>query len=212
MDEDIPTATRYVGTYDTGEMKIRGIEVRRRDTCKYVKHAQQAMLDVLKQARSMKEFEYLVPEALDAAKQFVDALYRGTASPYDLIIKRHISKDPLEYENRNINAIVAQTLVEAGVKLSPGESIEYIITDATGKRDPRKAAPLALYALDDGYDADKYADFVIEAVETMLEPLGYSKERIRMMWGLVKPKKTAKRLIVAEPQAQLSLFAGGTAG
>ncbi|HLP17190.1 MAG TPA: DNA polymerase domain-containing protein [Bacteroidota bacterium] len=206
MDEDIPTATRYVGTYDTGEMKVRGIEVRRRDTPKYVKHAQQAMLDVLKQARTMKEFEYLVPEALDAAKAFVDALYRGTASPYDLIIKRHISKDPFEYENRSINAIVSQTLVEAGVKLSPGESIEYIITDASGKRDPRKASPLALYALDDGYDADKYADFVIEAVETMLEPLGYSKEKIRILWGLVKPRKAARKFIVAEPQAQLSLF------
>ncbi|MGE5313322.1 MAG: DNA polymerase domain-containing protein [Acidobacteriota bacterium] len=206
MDEEIPTATRYVGTYDTGEMKIRGIEVRRRDTCKYVKHAQQAMLDVFRQARTIREFEYLVPEALDAVKPFIDALYRGTASPYDLIIRRHISKDPFEYENRSINAIVSQTLVEAGVKLSPGESIEYIITDATGKRDPRKASPLALYALDDGYDADKYADFVIESVETMLEPLGYTKEKIRMMWGLVKQKKSVRKSAAAGPPSQLSLF------
>jgi DNA polymerase elongation subunit (family B) len=205
MDEEIPTATRYVGTYDSGEMKIRGIEVRRRDTPKYVKRAQQAMLDILKHARTMKEFEYLVPEALDAAKAFVDELYRGTVSPYELIIKRHISKDPFEYSNRSINAIVSQTLAEAGVTLSPGEAIEYIITDATGKRDPRKASPLALYALDDGYDADKYADFVIEAVETMLEPLGYSKEKIKELWGLVKYKKTATKYSVSEPM-QLSLF------
>jgi len=205
MDEDIPTATRYVGTYDTGEMKIRGIEVRRRDTPKYVKRAQQAMLDILKQARTMKEFEYLVPEALDAARVFIDDLYRGTVSPYELIIKRHISRDPFEYSNRSINAIVSQTLAEAGVKLSPGEAIEYIITDATGKRDPRKASPLALYALDDGYDADKYADFVIEAVETMLEPLGYSKEKIKELWGLVKYKNPSKKYIVSEP-LQLSLF------
>ncbi len=78
-----------------------------------------------------------------------------------------------------MNAIVAQTLEEAGVHLSPGESIQYIIVDAKGKKNPAKAIPLALYAYEDGYDAKKYTDLVLQAVETLMEPLGYTEERLR---------------------------------
>ena len=74
---------------------------------------------------------------------------------------------------------MSQTLDEAGVKLSAGESIEYIITDASGKKDPQKARPLALYALDDGYDPKKYADLIFEAAETLLQPFGYTAEKLR---------------------------------
>ncbi|MBI2429995.1 MAG: hypothetical protein HYV29_14595, partial [Ignavibacteriales bacterium] len=49
MDESIPTATRYVGAYENGEMKIRGLEVRRRDTTRYVKKMQYEMLELLVQ-------------------------------------------------------------------------------------------------------------------------------------------------------------------
>ncbi|MDD8019197.1 MAG: DNA polymerase domain-containing protein [Bacteroidota bacterium] len=188
MDEEIPTATRYVGVYDTNEFKIRGIEVRRRDTTKYIKRAQEAMLEVLAGANSLVEVGAMVPQVLDVTKKFVDDLKQGNVSPFELVIRRRISKDPYEYANKNVNAIVSQTLVEAGVKLMPGESIQYIITDATGKKDPMKAKPLALYALDDGYDAEKYSDMVLEAAETLLEPLGYNKERLKEELGLVKKK------------------------
>jgi DNA polymerase-2 len=189
MDEAIPTATRYVGTYDTGETKIRGIEVRRRDTPKYVKRLQEEMLDLMSKAESIEGVKSMLPELLDIVKEKIVELQSGKVDPLQLIIKRHISKDPFEYSNRSINAIVSQTLSEAGVHLSPGEGIEYIITDATGKRDPMKAKPLALYALHDGYDADKYSEFVLQAAETLLEPFGYSLEVLKQETGLSKERK-----------------------
>lgn len=196
MDEEIPTATRYVGLYDTNEFKVRGIEVRRKDVPKYVQKAQQAMLKVLSGADDVDGVKMLVPEVLEVTKQYINDLKQGNVSPFELVIRRRISKDPFEYENNSVSAIVSQTLAEAGVQLMAGESIQYIITDSTGKKDPMKAKPLALYALDDGYDAEKYSDMVLEAAETLLEPLGYSKENLKEQLGMQtagEKRKAAKK-------------------
>lgn len=189
MDDELSTATKYVGMYDHDEMKIRGLEVRRRDTTEYVRKMQHEMLEMMGRARGIKELEYMIPELLAILKNYVQELHRGNVNPFDLVIKRHITKDPFEYANRSISAIVSQTLAESGVKLSPGESIQYIITDASGKRDPMKAKPLALYALDDGYDAIKYADMCFDAAQTLLQPFGYDIERMKEVLGFVKKKR-----------------------
>jgi DNA polymerase elongation subunit (family B) len=182
MDDDITTATRYVGSYENGEMKVRGLEVRRHDTCKYVKKMQQEMLDVLSSARSIAEIKFRLPDVIAVVKRYIDQLNEGNVSPFELVIRRRISKDPYEYANKSINAVVSQTLAEAGVTLAAGESIEYIITDASGKKDPQKAKPLALYALDDGYDAKKYSEFIFDAAETLLQPFGYTRKELQKSW------------------------------
>lgn len=206
MDEEIPTATRYVGMYDTGEFKVRGLEVRRKDVPKYVQRAQHAMLQVMGEAASIVGVRALLPRIMATARGFIDALRQGNVSPFDLVIRRSISKDPYEYENKSINATVSQTLAEAGVKLMAGESIQYIITDASGKRDPMKAKPLALYALDDGYDAEKYAEMVYEAAETLLEPLGISKEELKGELGMLTPREMRKAAKRRQPvQTELML-------
>ena len=208
MDEEIPTATRYVGVYDTDQFKVRGIEVRRKDVPKYVQRAQHAMLDVLAGAGDVLSVKALVPNVLEVTRNYIDDLKRGNVSPFELVIRRRISKDPFEYENNSVNAIVSQTLAEAGVHLMAGESIQYIITDSTGKKDPMKAKPLALYALDDGYDAEKYSDMVLEAAETLLEPLGYSKETIKEYLGLLsvaEKRKAAKKKTPIQTELALRL-------
>ena len=193
MDEDLPTATRYVGMYESNEFKIRGLETRRRDTTKYVKQMQQEMLGVMGKANTIQEIKSLLPEIIDVVKKYVDQLKAGNVNPYDLVVKRHISKDPFEYSNRSINAIVSQTLAESGVSLSPGESIQYIITDASGKKDSRKAVPLALYALDDGYDISKYCDMVVDAAMTLLLGLGVREEDLKEYLELLTPAE--KRIL-----------------
>ena len=206
MDDEIPTATRYVGLYDTNEFKVRGIEVRRKDIPKYVQRAQEAMLNVLSAANNVEGVRMLVPNVLEMAKQYIDDLKQGNVSPFDLVIRRRISKDPFDYENNSVNAIVSQTLAEAGVHLMAGESIQYIITDSTGKRDPMKAKPLALYALDDGYDAEKYSEMVLEAAETLLEPLGYSKEELKEHFGLLtvnEKRKAVKKKVSTQTELAL---------
>jgi len=73
--------------------------------------------------------------------------------------------------------------------------IEYIILDHTGKKKAEKAKPLALYALEDGYDVEKYTEITLKAIETLLQPFGYDLERLKEVYGVEKSKRRLKLLV-----------------
>ena len=185
MDPRIPTANRYVGWYRNNEIKIRGVEIRRRDTPVFVKRLQGEMLQIMGRAATVADLRDMLPVLLEKAGEFFAILRAGRADPLELVIRRHLSREPEEYVNNSANAAAARTLNEAGVRLSPGETVEYIIVDGSGKRAPEKAKPVALYALDDGYDIEVYTEMALKAVETLLAPFGYSIDTLR---GLYAPK------------------------
>lgn len=211
MDPHIPTANKYVGYYTHGEIKIRGIEVRRRDTPLFIKRMQGEMLKLLEHARGVKEVEVLVPQMLAKAKEFIDLLRSGTVDPLELVVRRHIIQEADEYKNRSASAEVAKALDEAGIKLQPGEMIEYVIVDASGKKKPKKAVPLALYSFDDGYDIEKYTEMALKAVETMLLPLpadeagfGWDMERLSNAMG--RKQRTMRKGTDPDSASYLPLF------
>jgi len=208
MDPHIPTANRYVGYYMNGEIKIRGIEVRRRDTPLFIKRMQGEMLKAFAPARNVEEVRTLVPAALAKAKEFVDLLRSGKADPRELVIRRHLTREADEYTTRTANAIAAQTLKEAGIILAPGESIEYVLVDATGRKNPQKAVPISLYALDDGYDIAKYTEMMLDAVETLVLPWGWDGEKLEELF--LGPRRRKLRASGSngclKEDAQLSLF------
>ncbi len=201
QDPLIATANRYVGWYRHGEIKIRGIETRRRDTPKFIKNMQGDMLNALSHARNVAEVEARVPELLEIARNHIALLRSGKANPMELVLRRHITKEADEYSNNSISAVVAKMVESmgvparrsafrhAGVHLSAGESIEFIILDQSGKKKPEKAKPLALYAFEDGYDIEKYTELTLKAVETLLSPFGYDMERLRECFGITVKRK-----------------------
>jgi DNA polymerase elongation subunit (family B) len=178
MDPRIPTANRYVGWYTNDEIKIRGIEIRRRDTPVFIKRIQGEMLQVFGAAKNIAELKDLVPAALVRAEEALALLRSGNANPLELVVRRHISQEAGEYTTNTAEAVVARALDETGITLAPGEMVEYIILDATGKKKPEKAKPLALYSFDDGYDIEKYTEMTLKAIETLLLPFGWDAERI----------------------------------
>jgi len=197
LDPAITTANRYAGWYRHGEVKIRGLEARRRDTPKFIKNMQTAMLQALSGAHSVAEVEILVPQVLDIARNHVAMLRSGRVNPMELVLRRHITKEADEYTNNSISAVVSKLIADMGVHLAPGEMIEFIIIDQSGKRKPEKAKPLALYAFEDGYDIEQYTELALRAVETMLQPFGYSKEKLREVFGITEPRKRPKRSQIA---------------
>jgi DNA polymerase elongation subunit (family B) len=180
--------------------------MRRRDTPVFIKRLQGELLQIMGQAKTVAALETLVPAVLDRAKEFVDLLQSGRADPLELVIRRHLSQEAGEYTNRSANAIVAKALEEAGVHLAPGESIEYIIVDASGKKNPEKAKAVALYSLDDGYDIEKYTDMALTAVETLLFPFGYDAGRLRELWCPL-PVRAKRQRSGKTPSDQQELFA-----
>jgi len=198
QDPVTTTANRYVGWYRHGEVKIRGIEARRHDTPKFIKQMQARMLECMSKAGNVKEIEALVPELLDIASTFVSVLRSGKANPMELVLRRNITKEPQEYTNNSITAVVSKLVEEMGVKLSAGESIQFIIIDQSGKKKPEKAKPLALYAFEDGYDIEQYTEFALKAIETLLSPFGYDVEKLGKLFGVRSSKKVRNRHVATD--------------
>jgi len=213
MDPDITTANRYVGWYHHNEIKIRGIEARRRDTPKFIKTMQTAMLNRMSGAHNVEDVRGLVPDLLEIVRNAVAVLRSGKANPMELVLCRHITKEADEYTNNSLSAVVAKLVQEMGVPLAAGESIEFIILDQSGKKRPEKAKPLALYAFEDGYDIEQYTEFTLKAAETLLFPFGYDVQTLKDELGLTPPvqKKASRRgrQLHAHPEAsakQIPLF------
>jgi DNA polymerase elongation subunit (family B) len=193
MDPELSTVTRYVGRFRDGEVKIRGIEVRRRDTPRYMKQLQIDMLRLMSEVRSTRHIKERMPELLAVVKQYVRELRNGHANPYDLVIRRHITQDPNEYSTRSVNALVAQAIVAAGVSLQPGESIEFIITDQSGKHDPDKAKAVFMYKPEDGYDIEQYTKLLLDTASTLLQPFGWTRERLEEETVGMKKRETMRK-------------------
>ncbi|MBI5020200.1 MAG: hypothetical protein HZB59_02075 [Ignavibacteriales bacterium] len=189
IDPGIPAAQKYVGWYDHGEIKMRGIETRRKDSPPYVKKMQAQLLEMLSEAKSISDIHELVPELLREAEFYLRKLRNGNVDPRELVLRRRVQKDAGEYANNNVNAMVVRELAQFGVNIQAGEVIEYVIIDQTGKRDPQKAKSLLTYQHEDGYDIEKYTELLFKAVETLLSPFGYDLAKLESYYKVVKIKK-----------------------
>jgi len=172
-DPEIPTANRYVGAYTNHELKVRGLEVRRGDAPLFVRKVQADVLKLMATASGIEELKRMIFEIIQVMKTHLERLATGHIDPLELVIKRTISKEADEYENQNMQAIVAKTMAEGGVALMPGETAEFIIIDSTGKKYPQKVKPFLFYKPEDGYDVTKYTELAIRSIEVLLSPLGY---------------------------------------
>ncbi|TLY39673.1 MAG: hypothetical protein E6K58_13085 [Nitrospirae bacterium] len=172
VDPRMPVPNQFVGMFETGESKIRGLEIRRADAPLIVKKAQAEVLRSLGRAQTLVELRAHVAQALEIIRAYRHYLQSGRASLEDLMIAKSISREPRAYRHRTMTAIAAGELLRQGVRLQPGETIHYVITDA--------AAPLAedrvrAVATLDGawsYDAKAYETLLLKSARVILAPLG----------------------------------------
>ena len=168
---------RYYGMFEDGRLKLRGIELRRRDTCGLVRDMQEDILDRLSRAGCSDELMRLVPEALDVVDRYVDEVLSGTVPPDKLLVTRRVSKTLGEYRQVNDAVAALQQLEAEGIEVNPGEQVRFVITSARSRdlRDRVRAEP---FVSEGEYDPGAYVDLVLRAAETMLMPMGWDRVRL----------------------------------
>ncbi len=169
---------RYLGRFDDGTTKVRGIEMRRSDVPAIVEHTQQRMLDVLFGATTLAEVRRRIPRVLDILAEAVARLRGGEVGAADLAVTTTISRAPGDYRSNAAVAVAARQMARAGVRLHPGERIQYVITDADARLPDDRVRPLGLMGPDWSCDLDYYTDQLMRAAETLLGPLGFSLARL----------------------------------
>lgn len=167
-DMGIGALNRYYGVID-GELKARGIELRRRDQPVIVKTMQEDILVSLARADNKRAFFARIPDALAVVKKYVDAVLKGDVSLEDLIISIGISRSLEDYKVNNLSVAALKKLKKEGVELHPGQTVRYIIRNWKARKMTDRVSIPELTE-DAVYDKEKYGELLLRAAYHMLSP------------------------------------------
>jgi DNA polymerase elongation subunit (family B) len=175
----VSVANRYLGAFRSGEMKIRGIDLRRSDTPPLVVEAQQRMVEVLARADDLAGFAARIPEVLEVFVDYAWRLREGQVRLADLTIKRTVSKEANEYKTNSHVGLASRQMADRGVAVHPGERIRYVITDADAGNAEARVQAIPFLAPDTSYDTGKYLELLCRAAETLLWHHGYDCRKLK---------------------------------
>jgi DNA polymerase elongation subunit (family B) len=175
---NIGVLNRYYGVMKNGKVKVRGIEVRRRDTPRFVYNAQMDMIKVLASADNSKQFVEKIPEVLKVVKEYRQKLLSGEVPVWDLIVTKHLSKHPSKYKQHVSQVIAAEQLMKEGAEIHAGKNIRFLFTNAEDKRYERRVKAERL--LEKGVNADtrKYLLLLYASAAGLLSFAGYTTASI----------------------------------
>lgn len=169
---------RYYGVFENGDLKVRGLAVRRNDTPELLAKAQKKMLEKLAEATNVSEFKNNIPDALKILKKYAGRIEKNLASPDELAITKRLSRDPTSYENNSRSAVAAKQLLESGIELRAGQKVRYVVTDSSAQNPELRVRPLSLLK-GKNYDKEWYLDSLLGTAEEILNPFSYNKSQIR---------------------------------
>jgi DNA polymerase-2 len=165
----LAVANRYFGLFDTGQFKMRGIELRRSDVPPIVNRMQKEMLQILSSVATADEFRRKEPELLGVLKEYLAHLKSGDVPARELVISQKLSKNPADYKTNTAMAAASKALIASGKSPKPGERVNLIIVESGARGQAVKAIPyIAGMENVDRYDADKYGELLVRAAETIL--------------------------------------------
>ncbi|MHA1145802.1 MAG: DNA polymerase domain-containing protein [Candidatus Helarchaeota archaeon] len=176
----IGTLNHYWGVFTDGSIKVRGLEVRRRDTPKLIKKAQHEMIQYFaRHANNSNDFKRLVPIVRKKILQkYVDKIRKRNHPLEDLLITMRISRHPAKYKGSSRQAIAARQLHALGIKIEPGENVQYILTNIKSKIPSNRVCVRQLLATSTRYDVEAYIALLKRAFQNLTD-FGGSEETKR---------------------------------
>ncbi len=178
MHPNVGVLNRYYGVMDNGKVKVRGIEIRRRDTSKFVLDAQTEMIKVLSEAQNVAELYKKIPAAIDVVGVYREKLINDEVEVWDLVINKRLSKKPERYRQDVSQVIAARQLIKAGDEVHAGGSAPFIFLSARNKRHERRVRAHQL--MDDSVSPDKrkYLEILYDSSANLLSFAGYTAKTV----------------------------------
>ncbi len=168
MESRLSVPNRYFGVFQNGEIKMRGIETRRRDTPPWVHQIQLEILQRMAQAPDGAHLKDQLPGIIALLRRHIRQLRRGQVKPEQLLVRMHLTRSPAEYKGNSASARAARQLALVGKNLTAGDSVRFLYTrgrpgvlawDAGGLPDPRTV------------DVDRYIRLLLRAAGEVLKPI-----------------------------------------
>lgn len=174
----MPVHNQFVGLFDDGRMKVRGLEVRRSDAPLIVKRCQADILRKMSHGQTMAELQSVIPEVLETVREYCRYLCEGRALVEEVAIGKTLTQAPDQYRHATHTSIAAHQLQRRGVLLQPGETIHFVVSDAKA---PCPDDRVRAVAGSDGtivYDAEAYVKLIRKAALVVLGPLGVTAKEL----------------------------------
>ncbi len=185
MHVEVPVLNRYYGVFESGKVKVRGVEAVRRDTAPFVRRAQLDMIGVLAKARNSEAVRRRIDDAVEVLRGYVERLRKRDVDVWDLVVSRRLSMRPDRYVHDVFQAVAAKQLMREGIEVSGGQTVRYLITDADNKSASKRVTAAELINVETRFDVEKYVDMLILAGANILSPFGYTERSLkdRIVYG-----------------------------
>ncbi|MDY6771142.1 MAG: DNA polymerase domain-containing protein [Candidatus Nanohaloarchaea archaeon] len=159
---------KYALIDEDGDIKVTGFEQVRRDWSKLAKETQKQVI------RQVLEDD--VDGAVQTVKDTIQRLKEGGVPVEELKIYTSLTKKPENYDSKAPHVEAAKRAIDRGVEISPGDTIDYVVTSGAGTISDR--AELTQFAED--YDAQYYIDNQIIPVSLrVLKVFGYTEGQLK---------------------------------
>jgi DNA polymerase, archaea type len=174
----IGVLNRYFGAMEDGKIKVRGLEISRRDTPRFVFNAQTEMINILARATNSAELKQRIPETLEVVKKYRQSLLDGEVPIWDLIVTKHLSKNPKRYKQRISQVIAAEQLIKEGANVHAGNGIQFLFTHSENKRYSRRVKAAQLIEKSMNPDTKKYLLLLYSSAANLLSFSGFTTKSI----------------------------------
>jgi DNA polymerase-2 len=171
-DSRVPVANRFFGVFQNGELKLRGVEARRRDTPPWIVRVQEELINLLATERDPHQLSNKIPEAIGLLRERLSQLRSGQVALDDLVVIHKMSRETDEYLVRSAAVRAASQMDGFAKPPVPGEMVRFLYTQGGEGVLPFDLAQDRPPIINQG----RYIDLLLRAAHTVLEPLGIRYE------------------------------------
>jgi DNA polymerase-2 len=180
-NEKIEALKQYYGVTHEGHLVVRGVEIRRHDTPKFIKEFQTELLSALFDCENVEEiFNKGYENALLLVTKAIDKIMIGGEgiTRDDLVIHKLLGQDIIKYKSLFPHVSAAIQLSNEDKHPTKGDTIKYIYTDSQHKNPLWRVASIDSSKGVGGkldYDKEKYKEMLLDAAETVLGYFGFDR-------------------------------------
>jgi DNA polymerase II len=175
LESRISVPNRYFGVFQDGEIKMRGIETRRRDTPPWINGIQNEILQLMAKAPDARHLPDQVPLIVALLRRRIREIRHGQVKVDQLLVRLHLTRSLNEYRGNSAAARAARQLAEIGKNLSAGDSVRFLYI--------RGKPGVAAWDLPENpdhrcLDVERYTTLLLRAAASALTPLGLNEDDI----------------------------------
>lgn len=185
----IGALNRYYGLFDNGKLKIRGIELRQKNTPEFLRYLQRDILKVFSEANNSKEFMGRITYAIQVLQEFGKKIINGDFDKSTLIFTTRVSRDISEYKVNNLVKSALLQLRDLDIHVEPGQSVKYIVTNEHASNYKKRVCITELIDNNENIDVDFYLRHIAKCGESLLVPFGYTIEKLEDMLQKIKRRE-----------------------